>query len=130
MHPRLERYVTRVYSLLSNHWLIVDRQVDFVDVGEGSARIKGRVIILDGSPLYLKEAVMMQDDEPTKVDYSYQFRNEDEPGFFRYDSESHGRPQSYHHKHAYQRPIREIETAPGLLDILKEIDSILTSEMT
>jgi hypothetical protein len=72
----------------------------------------------------------MQDDEPTKVDYSCQLRNENEPGFFRYDSESHGRPQPYHHKHAYQHPICEIETAPGLLDILKEIDSILTSEMT
>ena len=130
MHPRLERYITRLHSLIWNHWLIIDRQVDFISLSDRAIRIQGRITVLDGSLLYWREIVIRQGHETIKVDYGYQFRTEDELGFFRYDSESHGRPQPYHHKHTYQQPIRELETAPSLFDMLKEIEAILISEMT
>jgi hypothetical protein len=130
MNPHLERYTARFYSLLSNHWLIVDHHFAVTNPSEGDLRIKGRAEVWDGSPLYVTEVLVFAGRQATKVDYSYQFRREDEAGFFRYDSESHGRPQPYHHKHADQQPICDVDRAPNLFEVLKEIEMILTSEMT
>jgi hypothetical protein len=128
MNPRLEGYRMRLYALLGGHWLVVDHREDEVSRSENDVKIAGRAEIYDGSTLYFTEVVIIQSNQPTKIDYSYQFRNENDPGFFRYDCESHGRPQPYHHKHAYKQPSCHIDRAPDLLDILNEIELILSTE--
>jgi len=129
MDPKLNRYLLRLYSHLKNRWFIVDDSNLNEERLSGTAvKVAGRLEIIDGSILYFTEVVIMKGNQPIKVDYSYQFRTENEPGFFRCDPESHGRPEPYHHKHVYNQPIRQVESAPDLFDILREIDSLLFSE--
>lgn len=88
----------------------------------------GRAVVIDGSPLYLTERIKIEQAAIKKVRYSYQFRNPDEPGFFRYDDASHGRPEPYHHKHRYGKPIQPTVGPPTLFEFLREVEDTLSAE--
>jgi hypothetical protein len=126
MHPKLERYAARAFSFLHGHWVIAESRFEFAHPDDASLIISGRAIGFDGSPLYIHEAMEMEQEMLVKVDYSYQFRNEGDQGFFRYDDASHGRPDPYHHKHEYQKPIQSTTTPPTLFEFLREVEDTLT----
>ena len=128
MDPRLERYVARAFSLIHGHWLIAESRIEFVQPDESTLGISGRATTIDGSPLYITENTEVELGELCTVDYSYQFRNPDEAGFFRYDSASHGRPEPYHHKHEYGKPIRPMAKPPTLFEFLREVEEALRQE--
>lgn len=122
MHPNLERYTARAFSLLHSHWLIAEGHFEFAEPDEHTLIISGRAIGLDASPLYISETIDVEHGVLLKVDYSYQFRNEGDKGFFRYDDASHGRPEPYHHKHEYGKPIRSMTDPPTLFEFLRAVE--------
>ena len=126
MHQKLERYAAQAFSLLYGHWLIAESDFEFLQPDEDTLIILGRAIVIDGSPLYITEVTEVEQGAPSKIRYSYQFRNEDEQGFVRYDSASHGRPEPYHHKHEYGRPIRSTAGPPTLIEFLREVEETLS----
>ncbi|MBI3949252.1 MAG: hypothetical protein HY314_02190 [Acidobacteria bacterium] len=128
MHPKLERYAARAYSRLYGHWLIGEGRFEFVQPDDYTVVISGRAMAIDGSPLYLVARIEVEQDILSQSRYSYQFRNEDEPGFFRYDDASHGRPEPYHHKHAYGKPIEPTTRPPTLFEFLREVEEMLMRE--
>jgi hypothetical protein len=128
MDPKLERYVARIFSLLHSHWLIADSHFEFLQPDDSTLGISGRAVTIDGSRLYITENTEVELGELRTVDYSYQFRNPDELGFFRYDSASHGRPDPYHHKHEHGKPTRPVEAPPTVLDFLREVENTLAAK--
>jgi hypothetical protein len=128
MGPSLERYRAKAYSFLIGHWLIVEARFDFLLPSQDVLKIVGRATLLDRSTIYLTEMIRVDEGRPHKIGYSYQFRTEDEPGFFRYDDASHGRPEPYHHKHESGKPIRLLARPPTLFEFLREVEDTLTSE--
>jgi hypothetical protein len=128
MHPKLERYAARAFSLLHGHWLIAERDFQFVQPDEDILIIKGRAVVLDGSALYITERIEIEQEILSKSRYSYQFRNEGERGFFRYDSASPGRPEPYHHKHEYGKSIQPTAGPPDLFEFLREVEDALGKE--
>jgi len=129
MDPSLERYVAKAYSLLTGYWFIADAEFDFLTLGEDEVQIVGRAQLIDGSMIYIREVTLSQKGILTKADYSFQFRDEEDEGFFRYDSASHGRPKPYHHKHVKGKPPTKVKHPPTLLEFFKEIENVITGEM-
>jgi hypothetical protein len=128
MDPSLERYSAKTYSLLTGHWLIVEGRFNFLSPSEDVLKITGEAVLLDGSKMYLTEMSRVDQGQLDKIGYSYQFRTEDQPGFFRYDDASHGRPEPYHHKHEYGKSIRPTTTPPTLFEFLREVETTLARE--
>lgn len=127
MIPLLERYAARAFSLLHNHWCIVEGFFEFEEAHDGLG-IVGHAELIDGSSLYIREVVKVEAQTLRKMVYSCQFRHEEEDGFFRYDSASHGRPIPYHHKHTSTGQILPRGEPPTLMDVLKEVEKTLSQE--
>ena len=128
MDPSLERYSAKMYSLLTGYWLIADEWFDFLLPSEDVLKISGEAVLLDGSKIYVTEMTRVDEGKLSKIGYSYQFRTEDQPGFFRYDDASHGRPEPYHHKHEYGKSIQPTTRPPNLFEFLREVEDVLGKE--
>ena len=129
MDPSLERYSAKMYSLLTNHWLIAESQFNFLLFSEDTLKIVGEAVLLDGSKVYITEMTCAGEGKLIKIGYSYQLRTEDQPGFIRYDDASHGRPEPYHHKHEHGKPIQPTTGGPSLFEFLREVEDALRKEL-
>ncbi len=90
--------------------------------------IRGDLLFVDGSVLYLREFV----DVETTVDrlaYAYQYMDSAQQLVFRYDNTGHHKklnlPTYPHHKHVGSESNVVASSAPTLTDVLTEIEGLV-----
>ena len=87
--------------------------------------IRGDLYFLDGSRLHFRELVEIQAQVGRRM-YSYHYQDANAVLIFRYDDTQHHPALSNfpHHKHAGSETNVIVATAPSLLEVLREIETI------
>lgn len=129
---RLATYLDLVGNLINSR---KDLQIERFTVqqfeGERSAFVEGRLRFWDNSLLRFSEELIERGAIVAKQEYVYHYQEADNSLIFRYDNSPHYPALTTfpHHKHTGQADREQVEPSwpPSLVDILREIDSLLYS---
>ena len=93
--------------------------------------IRGDLYFADGSRLHFRELVDLQSEDIRQM-YSYHYQAADASLVFRYDDTPHHRSLAKfpHHKHAGAEANVVSASAPGLAEVLEEIERLFLDERT
>jgi hypothetical protein len=123
---RLRRHLAQVSDMLvARAEIVVEAFIAEETVPNLEGNLQGRLRFWDNSLLVFSEVLVTQGVILQKVEYSYHYQTADGTLIFRYDNSPHHRQIATfpHHKHTTEgivdsRPLH-------LIDVLREIDTIL-----
>ena len=130
---RLAAYIDLIRNLINSR---KDLQVERFTVqqfeGESSALVEGRLRFWDGSLLRFSEELIERSVIVRRQEYVYHYQSADNSLIFRYDNSPHF-PNIVtfpDHKHVRSSGVEQIEpaSAPGFIEILREIDGLLYAD--
>jgi len=124
----IKNYLERIRTLLKNSAIIRTVELETEKRTDSLGLIRGNVIFIDGSRLYIREFVEIE----ISIDrgkYSYQYINQNDDLIFRYDNAPHHQKLNLssfpHHKHDRHEDRIVISKAPFLEEIFQEIEQII-----
>jgi hypothetical protein len=124
----IKNYLERIRTLLKNSAIIRTFELETEKRADSLGLIRGNVIFIDGSRLYIREFVEIE----ISIDrgkYSYQYINQNDDLIFRYDNAPHHQKLNLssfpHHKHDRHEDRIVISKAPFLEEIFQEIEQII-----
>jgi len=122
----LRRYLDRLYdAVYSRQEIKIEKWLSKYGRHTGEGSTEARLRFPDGSLLEVREVVVATGSRIEKLSYSYHYQDAAGNLIFRYDNAPHHRevPTFPHHKHT---PEGVFSTkVPDLVEILREIDSLL-----
>jgi hypothetical protein len=116
-------YFEEVKRAIDNSKTVVESNIEYKEFSEEEGMIRGRVLFINGYILELMEYICIGREKPK---YRFHLKNKDDKMIFRYDNAPHHDISTFpHHKHVPGRikPSKEV----GLIDVLKEIEAMLSS---
>ena len=128
----IENYFERIRTFLKNSLIIKTFELETEKRTDSLGLIRGNVIFIDGSRLYIREFVEIE----ISIDrgkYSYQYINQNDDLIFRYDNAPHHQKLNLssfpHHKHDRQEDKITTSKAPFLEEIFQEIEQIINDHL-
>jgi hypothetical protein len=125
MPSLIEDYLQSLLSVAANSPIISSSNIILDKRTNRSALIRGDLYLLDGSRLFFRELVDLQ-EAVVRLMYSYHYQDTIGRLIFRYDDTPH-HPElaSFpHHKHVEQEVNALATEPPSLAGVLKEIEHI------
>ena len=123
----LREYLRGIYDLLAVSPQVASVSLSFDERFEKAAYLLGRITLVDGSLLHVKE-FLVADPEVRKVKYAYHWVTTDGVLIFRYDNAADPAARHLasfpHHKHAPEGLTESEE--PTLGTVLREIGHLLS----
>lgn len=130
---RLSAYCDLVYDLVYSHRSL---DVELLNIQPLKTRrqaiIEGRVRFWDDSLLCFQEELVERSFVASLIDYVYHYQSADGVLLFRYDNSPHypNLATFPHHKHvgAGDSEIVEAARPPSLIEVLREIEGLISAE--
>jgi hypothetical protein len=119
-HKLLADYLDAIeHAVISLENVSVDNYLEEILTSE-RANLRIRIRFLNGQLLELNEAVVIENNKFTTLDYRYHFQNESNQLLFRYDNAPHfpNLATFPHHKHLHNETIASEK--PTILEVLIE----------
>jgi hypothetical protein len=125
---RIEAYFEQIREAIETCRVVQAFNVTYDKRGTYEGFIRGEVYFVDGSILHLREFVDAE-TVPERLTYAYQYMTPSQQLVFRYDNTGHHRKLNLstypHHKHLGAEDSVVISSAPGLSQILSEIEDLV-----
>ena len=121
----IEDYVQSLLTAAADSPIVSASNIQLDKRTNRSGLIRGDLFFLDGSRLYFRELLDIE-DTVVRLMYSYHYQDGSAQLIFRYDdTPHHGDINSFpHHKHIEQENNVVASKQPGLADVLSEIEKI------
>jgi len=125
---RIEAYFQQLRETIDACRIVHSFNVAYDKRGSQEGFIRGEVYFVDGSMLHLREFVDVEGGVD-RLTYVYQYINPAGKLVFRYDNTGHHKKLNLstypHHKHDGSEPNVVASSAPDLVAVLKEIETLV-----